>query len=489
MSDHFILGESKKSDIRYSLSGDFSSCPGFKYLRALGGEMKMDRYRYLASSLLRAYDTFKGRQVHTCQKILEKTQWMNKETLTKLKVRKLKALLQHAYENVPFYHQSFKESGFRPADFNRLEELRKIPILQRSSIKLRRKELSARNVRKADLERWRTNGTTAAPLQFFRPKIDVSWGTAAELRGYSWAGFITGDKSVFVGRMKPGDHHIFENRIKLFLSRAKLLNSHGLSEKSLESFCSRIKRFKPDYMYSRATPITNLVAVYLLENNPSAMHLKAVFTTGQTLLPHYRRNIEEAFKCKVYNWYGTAEMSHVAAQCGYHDALHITEENVLVETLKNGEPAAPGEEAKVLLTNLNNFAMPFIRYDIGDSGVIVDDECSCGRKLQLFNPIGRHYETFVHSNGAFTVFRDVQTVLEDVPVKDFQIIQESLDEIVIRLVTMDGYTEAHTESILKNITRKAADIAKVRVEVVDSLQYVGSGKIHHLVSKIPTKYS
>jgi phenylacetate-CoA ligase len=143
----------------------------------------------------------------------------------------------------------------------------------------------------------------------------------------------------------------------------------------------------------------------------------------------------------------------------------------------------------VLLTSLNNLAMPFIRYDIGDRGKMFVDDCPCSRGLSLLRPIGRTYEYFVHSDGTFTIFRDLQTVFEDLPIEDFQIVQQSNDEIVIKIVKRVGYTNAHTDFILKKISLCFAKIARLRVELVDSLPLIGFGKVPHFVSKIPTKYT
>jgi phenylacetate-CoA ligase len=131
--------------------------------------------------------------------------------------------------------------------------------------------------------------------------------------------------------------------------------------------------------------------------------------------------------------------------------------------------------------------MPFIRYDIGDLGKMLNDTCSCGRELSLFKPAGRTYQYFIHSNGTFTFLRDIQTVFEDLPIEDFQIVQQNQDEIVIRIVKKTGYTEAHTDFILKHVTLLTSRIVKVKVELVDSVPLVGFGKVPHFVSKIPTK--
>ena len=446
-------------------------------------------YTNLVRFLSSTYDKFTGRRLSYCRNILEKTQWMEKEELKKLQTRKLKALLRHAYENVPYYHRILRNNGFLPTDFNRVEDMQKIPILKRSSLRLKPDELLTQNLEKRQIVACATTGTTATPLRFYLTKAETPWHVAAELRGYGWAGYKPGDKLVHIRRIRPGDVLTRPlDRLRRLMLRCKLLNTLNLSEKTLASFSLTLKKFKPDYVLG-ATGSTNILATFLLQNGTHRIRPRGVFTYGQQLLPHYRKAIEKAFNCKVYDRYGSTEVPQIASQCGSHKGHHVADENVLVEIEKDGEAAAPGEDGKVLITSLNGYATPFIRYDVGDTGRILRDECSCGRKLSLFSPIGRDNEYFVHSDGTFTFFRDVQTVFEDLPIKDFQIVQQTYDEIVIKIVPKQGYKQAHTDFILKNINLRIADIAKVRVKLVDSLPFTGFGKVRHFSSKIHTKYT
>jgi len=413
---------------------------------------------------------------------------MKKKDLQQLQTKKLKALLRHAYENVPYYHKHFKENNFHPADFINLEDLHRIPILKKATIQKKSDELATKNISNMKLEFWSTSGTTSVPVRFYRSKEDLSWGLGAEFRGYGWAGYETGDKLAWIWRFSSKTLRSLKFRLKCLLERTKILNVFAISEKSMATFASSMHRFKPDFIRGYGSS-TNIFATFMLENNQFGLRPRAVFTTGEMLFPHYRKTIEEAFDCKVYEFYGSAEVSHAAAQCGYHEAFHVTEENVLLEVVKDNEQASPGEEGKVLLTNLNGFAMPFIRYDIGDLGKVLADTCSCGRKLSLFKPIGRVYEYFLHSDGSFTILRDLRTVFEDSPIKDFQVVQETLDGIVVRIVPRPGYTKANTDSILKNIAGVASPIAKIRVKMVDSIMPEKSGKVRHAVSKLSTKYT
>lgn len=446
-------------------------------------------YTYLAHVFSLAYDKVTNGHLYSCRVVLEKTQWMKKEELQQLQLRKLRVLLKHAYENVSYYHDILKKKGLRPTDFKSLGDLQKVPVLRRSELRWRSDELTAKNIGKSELVSCKTSGTTATPLVFYKSRTEIPWGLAAQARGYGWAGYKPGAKLVYIRLFGPNDELAgTKSSFIRLLQRMKLLGGYDLSEKSIASFCAKTRNFKPDYVLGAAGS-TNILAAFLLENRQYRMRPKAVFTYAETLLPHYRKTIEEAFQCKVYDVYSSTEMPHISSQCGHHEGHHVSDENVILEIQKDDETAVPGEEGKVLLTNLNNFAMPFIRYDIGDSGRKLADDCSCGRKLSLFNPIGRNYEYFIHSDGTFTIFRDLQTVFEDLPIEDFQIVQESCDEIAIRIVKRTGYTQAHTDFILKNMGPWIARIVKVRVEVVDSAPLIGFGKVPHFVSKIPTRYT
>ena len=443
-------------------------------------------YTGLARLLSIAYDNLVERRVYECRRFLEKTQWLKKEELQRLQFMRLRALLRHAYENVPYYHEVFRKANLRPDSFKSLEDLSKVPVLKKSVVRENLDKMVAKNFSAKNLVSWKTSGTTAAPLEFYRTKSDLSWAIGAELRGYSWAGYKIGDKVALIWRFAQEQTRAFKFRISHLLKRNRILNVATISEGSMRSFAQRMHRTKPDFIRGYASS-TNLFATFMLQNKHFKVCPKAVFTTGETLFPHYRRTIEEAFKCKVYDYYASNEMSHMAAQCGQHEGLHITEENVFLEIVKDDESASSGEEGKIVLTNLHNFGMPLIRYDVGDLGTVFSDTCSCGRELSLVKPVGRIYEYFADRNETFTYLRDFQTIFEDLPIQDFQVVQESRDEIVIKIVRRPGYSKAHTNFILKNV--KYFGQSKVKVELVNSIPLEKSGKIRHNVSKLSTKYT
>ncbi len=443
-------------------------------------------YRNLASLLFIAYDNFEHRHVYRHRKYLERSQWLGRQDIERLQVKRVKALLFHAFENVPFYHESFRKADFRPSDFHSLDDMRRIPVLKKPKVRENVDKLRAVNSSEGKVKTWFTSGTTAVPVKLFRDQVDVGWGVAAELRGFGWAGYEVGDKLALIWNVRPNRERSLKFRFGNRLRRCELLNIKRLSGRAFESFAAKLQRFQPDFIRGHSGSV-NLFASFLLKDDRFRIRPKAVFTSCETLLPHYRKTIEAAFGCKVYDYYGSVEVSHVGAQCGCCEGFHVTDENVLVEVLRDGERASKGEEGEVLFTNLHGYAMPFIRYDVGDLGRTLGSDCACGRKLSILEVLGRTNEYFVNTDGSFVFLKDFQRFFVDVPVADFEVAQPSLDEIVVRIVPKAGYSSRHSDFIVQNLRYMGS--AKITIELVDSLGPQKSGKMRHIVSKVHSDYT
>ncbi len=434
-----------------------------------------------------AYGNFVGRRVYECSRFLEKTQWLKKRDLEVLRLRNLRALVRHAYDNVPYYHDVFRRNNFRPDDLKCFADLHKLPILKKSTIRHNLDRLIARNVASREFVFRKTSGTTAAPVKMVRDRMDVSWGIGAELRAYRWAGYELGDRLGLVWNFSPERFNSFWFSLERIFGRYRVLHLRDLSESAMSRYADVLESFKPDFIKGNAAG-TNIFAGFLLRNGNSwQIRPRAVLTSCETLLPHYRRSIEKAFNCDVYDYYATSELSHIGAQCGCNAGLHVFCENVGFEIVRDGELATEGEDGLVLLTNLHNYAMPLIRYEIGDFGHLLGEDCQCGRSLPLFNIRGRTLEYFVCSDGSFTFLFDFQRLFEDLPIEDFQVVQEGPDDILLKIVPRPGYGEKHTGFISRNI--KVFGNARVRIELVDRIHPGKTGKVRHIVSKITTSYT
>jgi phenylacetate-CoA ligase len=418
------------------------------------------------------------------RKHLEQTQWLKREDIRRIQTKHAKTMLAHAYNNVKFYHRSFKKAGFHPSQFHSLDDMCRVPILRKQDFRMNVQELRASTVPTRAQELLRTSGTTATPVEFYRDKKDVGRGLAAELRGFDWAGYRIGDKMAlmwnFTQKARSAKFRI-ANRIR----RCKFFNINNISEDSMQDFATLLHRFKPKFIRGHAGAL-NLFASFLQQNDGFKINPSAVFTACETLLPNYRKNIESTFNCRVYDYYASSEVSHIGAQCEHSEGFHITDENVLVEIVEDGKNVSSGKDGRVLVTNLHGFGMPFIRYDIGDRGRILSDECECGRGLSLMNVFGRTNEYFVTGDGSFLFLKDFQRFFEDLPVVNFEVVQKSLDEIVVNVVPAAGYLQQHTDFILRNL--KYVGSGNISVNLVNSIRPHGSGKFTHVVSKIKGDY-
>ena len=395
-------------------------------------------------------------------------------------------LLKYAYENVPYYAQLFRENNLKPTDIRTVKDIKKLPILSRTTIGSLPQQFMS-NISGREIIPMRTNGTTATPLKFYRTKEDISWGESAWLRAYSWGSCGFGDKYVEFPAFQTDDERMSTLfRLKSIIERRKiLLNIHDLSEESLISSLYKIISIKPQFVIGYSSWIY-LLTKYLLREGISPPILKAIFASAETLMTYQKRAIENAFACQVYDAYAAREFSLIASECGEHSGHHVQAENVLIEFVKDGEEVAPGETGAMLITNLHNYAMPFIRYHIGDTGKPSDEVCSCGRGLPLIQSLeGRTRGEFIRtSDGSLVSLKDLDTVFENVPVKMFQIVQVDYDRIVVKIIKDEGYSEKDTNMIVKNIAYGSPKL-KVDVEIVESIPATRSGKRNYIVSKMP----
>jgi phenylacetate-CoA ligase len=443
-------------------------------------------YQGLAKNvLLPVLDMCRRRKVAECWKILERNQWLKPESLVDFQQKRMRALLKHAYENVPYYHRMFKSRGVHPCEISKLEDLKKLPILKRAPLSSGPDALMARNLSKRELIARYTSGTTAAPLRFYTTSESISWGTAAWLRAYSWGGYELGDKYAVIRAFSAFElRNPFFRIINLLLRRNVLINGYDVSTKLIQLSARKMQTLRPQFLMGYSLAL-HLLADYFLTEGIRPPQLQAIFTGAEPTLPSRRRVIEKAFGCEVYDVYGSREFSTIASECERHSGYHIQSENVLLEVIKDGESVGPGETGTILVTDLHNYAMPFIRYEIGDAGRISEDPCLCGRCLPLLESLeGRNYEFFVTSDGSILYLRDLDTVFEGLPVKMFQVVQRTLDDILINVVAADGYSEKDTEFIKRNIAWNPRETTNIEVRTVESIISGPSGKKPYLINRL-----
>ncbi len=416
----------------------------------------------------------KGTSIQRYLRWLNKTQWLNSNELEEIQNKKLRALVKHAYENVPYYHRIFRDLNLKPDDIKSKEDLQKIPVLTKEIIRKNFSDLIAVNTPRSRFIETQSSGSTGEPLRFFVDKKAYSHGWAQTFRCWSWAGFSIGDPYVKIGA-KPRTTFLkkLQDRLMncLYVPREDIFNACDYWINRIKNKHPKIVRGFPSYIYFLAKVVNDTS----VEINPNA-----VMTTGEMLIPQHRDTIENAFNCKVFDCYG-GEATPIAFECELHESYHICDEIVIVEVVKGNETADVGE---IVITNLDNYVMPFIRYRIQDLGRMGDGVCSCGRGLSLLDSIeGRTGSVVLTPSGKvlfplfFTdLFRDLDGV------DQFQIIQNKIDKIKIKIVKNEKFTYDELRYIVSKLRSVDSEL-EVIVEFVDGIHPLNSGKIAIIVSR------
>ena len=232
----------------------------------------------------------------------------------------------------------------------------------------------------------------------------------------------------------------------------------------------------------------------MLENNITLIRPHSILSGSEVLTPDTRSLVEEAFGCKVYNYYGSAEFGYIANECP-HGNLHVNAERVYLEIVSNGKVLPPGEEGDIVITDLDNFAFPMIRYAIGDRGILSRESCPCGRGLPVLQSIlGRSIDYIKTPSGLPIRVSNVLSELFRVTntnkqIKAAQVIQTALNAVIIRIIPGDTFTpdtESKGLSALRSILTE--DII-ISFEYVPNIEAAPSGKTRPFISHITSSSS
>jgi phenylacetate-CoA ligase len=331
----------------------------------------------------------------------ERSQFFPPERLREIQLGRLRVLVEHAYRACPFYRERFDRAGLTPDDIRQLEDLKALPPLERRDIQEQRDRMVARGWPADDLIANQSGGSTGAPVSFFLNRDRLCARHAATVRHNRWAGLDVGHKVALLwSNQADAPPTGWKARLRgALLHRQLWLNAANLSDEKMAAFHRAVWRFRPRALLAYAS-CAALFARYLRTRGLEPYRPHAVITSAEVLTPENRALVEETFGCPVFNRYGSRELSVIASECPERNGMHVMAEGLYVEVVRGGEHAKPGEPGAIVVTDLLNFAMPLIRYRIGDVGVWADQPCPCGRGLpRLAGVSGRVSDFVVGSDG------------------------------------------------------------------------------------------
>jgi len=407
---------------------------------------------------------------------LAQTQWIPLKDLKALQHRKLAALLDVARDNVPFYRNRI---------MSREQALETLPFLLKSDIQASRESLLHPAWRGACSVKT-TGGSTGQAVTIRKSRDATARESAANWRGFGWAGVGIGDKQARFWGTPFAWRDRFRVRATDFLAHRRRCSAFAFTEADLARYTVMLDRFKPKYFYGYVSMLDRY-AEYVCENNVRlSFRPTAIITTSEVLTSASRNRLEQTFGCRVFNEFGCGELGTIAHECE-KGRLHINAENLFVEIVTGDRPAEPGEVGEIVVTELNNHAMPLIRYRLGDFGALSAMPCECGRALPVLDSVfGRGYDLVYNREGKMFHGEYFMYMFEEVKrralgITSFQVVQESYEKFTIRVVPGDGYSEATRRLVRARFHDGYGPEAEVSFDEVSEIPRRPSGKMQLIV--------
>jgi len=381
---------------------------------------------------------------------LLRNQWIKKDEIEEYHERMLRRLIRYVYSDIPYYKRLFRSINLKPSDIRTLDDLSKIPVLtKREAVANYDLLVNPAFVHGTHM----SGGTTGLRLKWAFSSACADLFPRTLWRGFGWSGW-TPDKKVVS----------FYSRIIGEVTEKSLIIREAFSLDRIEKDLDAIERFSPDFAYCYASS-AYLVAQYL-KRNGRTLPLEGIITTSDTLFPHYRDVISDAFCCEVYNNYGCNDGGAWGAECPEHSGFHHDFERTIIEFDETG---------RMIVTDLWNYAMPFIRYENGDRGEFVGKDCPCGRGMPLFNVLGRINDNIILP-GKIIPPQVASNLLIQPALLDIRIIQHSPDHCEIQYEPFTGFSEKECISAMQTFL-SLLEGCKVDIRRVDKIERPQSNKL------------
>ncbi len=423
------------------------------------------------------------------------------EQLVDIQNKKIKALIRHCYDNVPYYRKTFDSLGISPEEIKCREDLQKLPILTKQDIRDNFEDLKSQDMSFRKIHPSSTGGSTGVPLKFISDIDAWSVQKASTYKAWEWYGFYFGEKIFSIGgnsivKKSKKSRTSLKSMYDMFITRNHKYHSSDMTDDDMKKYYKAFKRLKPSAVRGYASSLS-VFARYIERNKLPVNHVKAVLTTGEKLMPEYRSILQRVFRAPVYDAYGAGDGGILSYECYMHEGLHICEDCCVIEiTDKQGNVLNDGEVGYVTTTDLANYSFPFIRYHVGDMSYIKKEKCSCGRQTRLLGEVlGRAGKLLYSKQGLpmsptmlpIMLHRDLD--YHDVTnqeiynkIDKFQIRQDKVGDIRI-LLKLKNPQESHDQFqyVIDNFKVKFVG-SKVELFFVDDIPPMPSGKEDYCIS-------
>lgn len=406
---------------------------------------------------------------------------LSRAELEEIQRKQLKDLLRHAYENVPYYRKVFTSAGLEPTAIKGVEDLSRIPTTDKLTLQsLTPEEILSRGIKISGCITDVTSGSTGIPLQVYFTSKDYMIRSLSFIRTFMELGYKLTDRQAIVCDTR------FVNDKAYWFQRLGILRKQYIPVQfAIDKQIQILMDYRPDFIHGYPQSLA-IIAEELIKRGIDNVSPGMVCTGAELVSNKTREKINAAFGVEMADSYATIESGVIAWQCKALKGYHINIDNLVLEFLQNGKPAQPGEPGRVVVTNLYSYAMPIIRYELGDIGTPSDSLCPCGNPLPLMTVVEGRIDDMVKTpSGKVISPNSITNAMEAVDgIGQFRVIQEERDLMVVQIVAGVKYSQdvpLKTENLLRELVG-----GEMRIEVrrVSEICKEKSGKIRAVLSKV-----
>lgn len=400
-------------------------------------------------------------------------------------LKKLRRLVHAFLHNTGYGEAAGVDRDWLPRN---LDDIRHLPIIDKDFLRTRRETLVNPSVpcRKAT-----TGGSTGDPLVFYMDPSRQAADKAARMLTHAWWGIRPGEREAYIWA-SPIELNRTDRlkRVRDWLLNERLFSVFDLRPENIQRILKTLEGFRPRCFYAYSSCLMLLCQLARQAQLPlPPLPLQVIFCTAEMLYDNQRRFLSEAFGVPVANHYGSREGGFIAHECPA-GGLHVIQENILLEVLdESDQPLGPGQDGQIVLTHLDNLAMPFIRYRTNDIGQWAQGPCPCGRGWSCLQGIkGRSNDLLLRPDGRWVHSSAMNYAVRDIPdLRQYQFIQEDLQTIRLLVVRDQPLGPEQENKIRAEVQRRMDWPVRVLVEYTDQIARSASGKHRYVISKVPRK--
>jgi len=401
---------------------------------------------------------------------------------------KLKALLKHASSHVPYYRRVFRDLGICSDDVRTWDDFARLPVLTKTLVRENLREFISETSHSKHLEPEETGGSTGENLFFYVDHGSGRARLASNIGMNEWTGIRVGDRTAYLWGQRFREPALQRriSAVKHWFSNTLYLSAYRMDTDSVRGHLAKLRRFGPDLVIGYPSALYHFCEV-MSALGGYEIRPKAVLVSGETAYDWQRDAISGAFAAPVYSHYGCCEFGAVARECRMQDGLHIAASRVVIECGAEWDIDGAARPSELVITDLDNYGMPFIRYAIEDLGAVIWEPCACGLTLpRIRELVGRVYDIVRAPNGNCLSGTFWGHILKE-GVHKFQVVQDALDTVTIAIVPTSEFNERVKARILERVQEACGPSMKVIFNIRDSIEPTRTGKHRYVISKfVPT---